>query len=80
MPSSNNLQKGLLVVQQDFFPTYLDVNSIVVHLVAVSVNLQGHVLVLEVAVQLVLHAVVGLNLLVHLGYTYSSTTMDIFTS
>ena len=45
----------------------LDVNGVVMHLCAVPVNLQGHVLVLQVAVELVLHAVVGLDLLVNSG-------------
>ena len=45
----------------------LDINGVVVHLSTVSVDLQSHVLVLQVAVELVLHAVVGLNLLVDAG-------------
>ena len=42
----------------------LDINGVVVHLSTVSVDLQSHILVLQVAVKLVLHAVVGLDLLV----------------
>ena len=45
----------------------LDINGVVVHLSTVSVDLQSHVLVLQVAVELVLHAVVGLDLLVNAG-------------
>ena len=45
----------------------LDINGVVVHLSTVSVDLQSHVLVLQVAVELVLHAVVGLDLLVDAG-------------
>ena len=45
----------------------LDINGVVVHLGTVSVDLQSHVLVLQVAVELVLHAVVGLDLLVNAG-------------
>ena len=45
----------------------LDINGVVVHLSTVSVDLQSHVLVLQVAVELVLHAVVGLDLLVNSG-------------
>ena len=45
----------------------LDINGVVVHLSTVSVDLQRHVLVLQVAVELVLHAVVGLDLLVDAG-------------
>ena len=45
----------------------LDVDGVVVHLGAVPVDLQGHVLVLQVAVELVLHTVVGLDLLVDSG-------------
>ena len=44
----------------------LDVDRVVVHLVAVPVDLQRHVFVLEVAVQFVLHRVVCFYLLVHL--------------
>ena len=44
-----------------------DINGVVVHLSTVSVDLQSHVLVLQVAVELVLHAVVGLDLLVNAG-------------
>ena len=45
----------------------LDINGVVVHLRTVSIDLQSHILVLQVAVQLVLHAVVGLDLLVNAG-------------
>ena len=45
---------------------YLDIDGIVVHLMTVPVNLERHVLVLEVPVQLVLHTVVRLDLTVHL--------------
>ena len=49
---------------------YLDIDGIVVHLMTVPVNLERHVLVLEVPVQLVLHTVVRLDLTVHLGIAY----------
>ena len=44
----------------------LDVDGVVVHLVAVSVDLQSHVFVLEVPMQFVLHGVICFYLLVHL--------------